>query len=202
MYFQQFIYMYNILGGHLNVLPLHKILVPDQHTVITKYLICPRRPNRSVWWLIYERPVWTFQLHEFLISSSWIHDFNIQNSRFQLHEFTISTSRIRDFNIQNSRIHYFNFTNSLFQLHEFTIWTSLFQLREFTFSTSRIHGFNFMNSRFQLQEFTCWTSRFKLQRICHVVFTSFVAIFARKCWLAQQIRKISITSYIVIYMNF
>jgi hypothetical protein len=32
--------------------------------------------------VFYERPVGTFQLHEFLISASWILDFNFTNSRF------------------------------------------------------------------------------------------------------------------------
>jgi hypothetical protein len=95
--------------------------------------------------VIYERPMGTFQLHEFPIPSSWIPDFNFMNSRFQLHEFTISTSWIQDFNFMNSR----------------------FQLHEFTMSTSWIHNFIFMNSRFQLHEFT------KLSTIIHnFIFTN------------------------------
>ena len=92
----------------------------------------------------YERPVVTFQLHKFKVSTSRIHDFSFTNSRFQLHEFTISTSRIQlhEFTNSTSRNHEFNFMNSRIQLHEF----------HFTNSTSRIHEFSFKNSRIQLHE--------------------------------------------------
>ena len=95
----------------------------------------------------------------------WWH-FNYINSRFQLHEFTISASRIHEFNFTNSRfqLHEFNFTNSTSRIHEFHFTNSRIQLHEFTNSTSRIqlHEFHFMNSRIQLHEFTNSTSRIQL----------------------------------------
>ena len=82
-----------------------------------------------------------FQVHEFTISTSRIHDFNFTKSRIQLHEFTNSTSH--KFTNSTSRIHEFNFKNSILRIHEFNFTNSRFQL----------HEFNFINSRLQLHEF-------------------------------------------------
>jgi hypothetical protein len=84
-----------------------------------------------------------YRIHEFKISTTWIHNFNFINSRFQLH--AISASWINDFNFTNSRfqprIHYFNFTNSRFHLHDFTTSTSwiCFGLKDFNLTDSRLH---------------------------------------------------------------
>jgi hypothetical protein len=88
--------------------------------------------NANVDKQMYKRLLWTFQLHEFPITSSWIHyfkfvnirnswihDFSFTNSRFQLYEFMISTSGIYDYNLMNSRFQLYeiNFTNSRISIH-------------------------------------------------------------------------------------
>ena len=72
------------------------------------------------------------------ISTTLIQGFNFMNSRFQLHEFTISTSRIHDFNFTNSTsgIQLHEFTNSTSRIHEFNFMNSRIQLHGFTNSTS------------------------------------------------------------------
>ena len=72
------------------------------------------------------------------ISTTLIQGFNFTNSQFQLHEFTISTSRIHDFNFTNSssRIQLHEFTNSTSRIHEFNFMNSRIQLHEFNFTNS------------------------------------------------------------------
>jgi hypothetical protein len=61
----------------------------------------------------YERPVGMFQLHEFPISSLWIHSVNFVSSRFQHTESTISRNPwIHDINFMNPKIHDFTFKKS------------------------------------------------------------------------------------------
>jgi hypothetical protein len=110
--------------------------------------------------IYYERPVGPFQLHEFTISFSWIHNLNFVHSRFQNTEFTYS-----GFSFMNSRLQLHEFTISTLRIHDFNFMNSRFQLHEFTISTSRIqlHEFNFLNSWWiQLLEFMISTSQFKI----------------------------------------
>ena len=135
-----------------------------------------------------------FQLHEFTISTSRIHDFNFTNStsRIQLHEFTNSTSRIHEFNFMNSRIqfHEFHFTNSTSRIHEFNFMNSRIQLHEFPNSASRIHEFNFTNSTVEAGR-TCslvGSAVYRLNNVCAGVQFLPVYLASHKRDIGKQCR--------------
>jgi hypothetical protein len=106
----------------------------------------------------YERPVGTFQLHEFPISSSWIHDFN---SQIQLHEFTMKLWIQEDELMKlKSWIHEVKILNSWSWNGEFVKWKSWIHEVEFVNSLSWNHEFVKLKSEFVNS--VCWKREVKI----------------------------------------
>jgi hypothetical protein len=135
------------------------IVVLSRWLAFTSYFYEKTCGDISTSWIL------DFIFVNFQILTSWIHVFNIRNSRFnlqfQLHEFTISTSR--------------------FQHHEFTSWVHDFN---FTNSTSRIHvlNFSFMNSCFEITISTSWFQYFIFTKLKSWIHEHKVEIVNSACW--------------------